>query len=61
MRKYLLFHIIGYDTKISDVEFTNKVVIRLIDKNYDSALERAKKIVDKQFWFLAEAVEFKED
>ena len=34
MKKYLLFHIVGYDSKINELEFTNKVVIRLIDKDY---------------------------
>jgi len=61
MKIYLLFHIVGYDTKINDIEFTNKVVIRLIDKTYESALERARKIVPRAFHFLAEVVEFKED
>ena len=57
---YLLFHIVGYDSKVSELEFTNKVVIRLIDTTYESALERAKKIIDRKFWFLSEVVEFKE-
>lgn len=61
MKKYLLFHIVGYDTKINELEFTNKVVIRLIDKDCDSALERAKKLISRAFYFVAEIVEFKED
>jgi hypothetical protein len=61
MKKYLLFHIVGYDTKINDIDFTNKVVVRLIDKDCDSALERAKKLITRALWFVAEIVEFKED
>jgi hypothetical protein len=34
------------------------VVIRLIDTSYESALERAKKIIEKKWWLLAEIVEF---
>jgi hypothetical protein len=58
---YLVFHIVGYNSKISDIEFTDKLVVRLIDESYEKALERAKNIVDRNFWFLAEVVEYKEN
>ena len=44
----------------NNADFSDKVVIRLIDTTLQSALERSKKIVDKKSWFLAEVVEFKE-
>lgn len=58
---YLLFHIVGYEKKDQLGNLEDKVVIRLIDTTYESALERAKKIIDKPWWILAEVVEFKED
>ena len=60
MKTYLVFHIVGYDSKLENGEFTNKVVIRLIDTDYENALKRAQDIVEKQFFFLAEVVEFEE-
>ena len=41
-------------------EMEDKVVIRLIDKTYESALKRAKKIIKRDQWVLAECVEYKE-
>lgn len=58
---YLLFHIVGYDKKDQMGNLEDKVVIRLIDVAYESALARAKKIVTKPFWLLAEVVEYKGD
>ena len=60
MKSYLLFHIVGYNTKNSELDLTDKVVISLIDKTYESALKRAHEIVSRNFWFLAEVVEYKE-
>lgn len=57
---YLIFHIVGYE-KIDQLgNLEDKVVIRLIDTTYENALERAKKIIDKPFWLLAEVVEYQE-
>jgi len=57
---YLIFHIVGYE-KIDQLgNLEDKVVIRLIDTTYENALERAKKIIDKPFWLLAEVVEYRE-
>ena len=60
MKTYLIFHIVGYE-KIDQLgNLEDKVVIRLIDTTYENALERAKKIIDKPFWLLAEVVEYRE-
>lgn len=58
MMNYLVFHIVGYDIKDDTGNLHNKVVVRLIDTSYELALERAKKIIDKPFWLLAEVVEY---
>ena len=55
---YLLFHIVGYNGEDPLHNLEDKVVIRLIDKTPESALARAKKIVEKKFWIIAEVVEF---
>jgi hypothetical protein len=57
---YLVFHLVGYERKDELGNLHDRVVIRLIDTNYESALERAKLIIDKSFWLLAEVVEFME-
>ena len=57
---YLVFHLVGYEKKDQLGNLEDKVVVRLIDDNYDNALERAKKIIDKPFWILGEVIEYKE-
>ena len=59
---YVIFHLVGY-TKQNELtgELDGKVVVRLIDTSYESALQRAKLIVDKQFWLLAEVVEYQKE
>lgn len=54
---FVLFHFIGYD-KEHEGQFVGRVDITLIDTSYSSALERAKLIIDKTFWFLAEVTEY---
>ena len=56
--KYLVFHIVGYDRKDELGNLLDKVVLRLIDEDYATALERAKTIIDKPFWTLGEVVEY---
>jgi hypothetical protein len=60
---YLIFHIVGYNKKDELGNYLGRVVIRLIDTTYESALSRAMKIIDKDNWELAEVVEYnkKED
>ena len=55
---YLVFHIVGYDFKDELGNLHEKTVLRLIDTSYESALERAKTIIDKPFWVLGEVVEY---
>jgi hypothetical protein len=55
---YLLFHIVGYNGEDPLHNLESKVVIRLIDKTVESAIARAKKMVEKKFWECAEIVEF---
>lgn len=61
--KYLLFHIVGHDGMgqnplNSTPDFKNKVVIRLISETYEDALSRAKNIIKREEWLLAEVVEY---
>ena len=58
---YLVFHLVGYSRADELGNLQDKVVIRLIDTTYENALERAKKIIDKPFWLLAEVVEYREE
>jgi hypothetical protein len=60
MKTYLIFHIVGYTKQDPIGNLEDKVVLRLIDTSYDSALKRAKKIIEKPFWLLAEVVEYQE-
>lgn len=55
---YLVFHIVGYDRKDELGNLLDKVVLRLIDEDYISALERAQEIIEKPFWTLGEVVEY---
>jgi len=55
---YLVFHIVGYDRKDEFGNLLDKVVLRLIDTTYESALDRAKLIIEKPFWTLGEVVEY---
>jgi len=55
---YLLFHIVGYNGEDPLHNLEEKVVIRLIDKTPESALARAKKMVEKKFWIMAECCEY---
>jgi len=41
--------------------FEDKVVIRLIDENVESALRRADKIIKRDNWLVAEIIEIKEE
>lgn len=59
-KTYLIFHIVGYDKSDQLGNLDGKVVIRLIDTSYESSLKRAKKIIEKPFWLLAEVVEYHE-
>ena len=58
---YLVFHLVGYSRADELGNLQDKVVIRLIDTTYENALERAKKIIDKPFWLLAECVEYQKE
>ena len=55
---YLLFHIVGYNGEDPLHNLEDKIVIRLIDKDVISAMDRAQKMVEKKFWTCAEIVEF---
>lgn len=63
MKTYLIFHIVGYTkwdkTPMGD-QMEDKVVIRLIDTSFENALKRAKRIISRDQWMLAEVVEYKE-
>jgi len=60
MKTYLVFHVVGYEQKDQLGNLEDKVVIRLIDKTYEKALDRAKKIIEKPFWLLGEVIEYEE-
>lgn len=59
-KTYLVFHLVGYNSPKNGEEMTDKVVIRLIDKTYAMALLRAQEIIERDFWFLGEVIEFNE-
>ena len=64
MKTYLIFHLVGYtkwEETLRGQEMKDKVILRLIDTNYESALQRAKNIIERDQWLLAEVVEYKED
>lgn len=59
----MIFHIVAYNQKVGEgvnLDFTDKVVLRLIDSTLDSAIERAKGIIERTHYFLAEVVEYNE-
>lgn len=58
MEKFLLFHFVGYNSKLNEETLTDRVDIKLIDTDYDSALIRARDIVVRNAWFLIEVTEF---
>lgn len=60
----MVFHIVAYNKTVGEgvnIDFIDKVVLRLIDLTLDSAIERAKKIVQREFFMLAEVVEYNKD
>lgn len=57
---YLIFTLVGYTSRDEMKNLEDKVVFRLIDTSYESALARAKTLFDKPFWLLAEVVEYQE-
>lgn len=64
MKTYMVFHIVAYNKTVGEgvnIDFIDKVVLRLIDLTLDSAIERAKKIVQREFFMLAEVVEYNKD
>jgi len=65
MKTYLVFHIVGYekyvDHPVQGQIMDKKVVLRLIDTAYEKALTRAKKLIKRDQWLLAEVVEYRED
>ena len=55
-------HLVGYKKTDPVGNFEDKVVIRLVDKDIPNALERAKKLIHKDNWLVAEVIEIiKED
>ena len=52
--------LVGYAKKDPVGNFEEKVVIRLIDKNVNSALKRAQKLIKRDNWLVAEVVELEE-
>lgn len=63
MKTYYVFHLVGYKKTIDTVrgpELEDKVVLRLIDTSYKSALRRAKEIIKRDQWLLAEVVEYED-
>ena len=54
-------HIVGYK-KVDPVgNFEDKVVIRLIDTDVSNALKRAKKLVRRDNWLIAEIIEMEKE
>ena len=59
--KILVFILQGYEQKLDDGRLLDSVQIELIDKSYENALKRAKKIIKKPFYRLSMVVEKYED
>lgn len=60
---YVVFHLVGYTEQketVRGLELTDKVVVRLIDTSYESALQRAQLIIKRPNWLLAEVIEYME-
>jgi len=54
-------HIVGYTKQDPVGNLEDKVVIRLVDKNPANALLRAKKLIKKDNWLIAEIIEIVPD
>jgi len=50
-------HIVGYSKTDPVGNLEDKVVIRLVDTDVNNALERAKKLINKDNWFIGEIIE----
>ena len=50
-------HIVGFSKTDPVGNFEDKVVIRLVDKNPANALLRAKKLMKRDNWLIAEIIE----
>ena len=50
-------HIVGYSKSDPVGNLEDKVVIRLVDTSVENALERAKKLINKDNWFIGEIIE----
>lgn len=59
--KYLVFIIQGYQLQTEQGQLIDSTSIELIDKSYENALKRAKKIIDKKYYRLHSVIERFED
>lgn len=50
-------HIVGFKKLDPVGNYEERVVIRLVDTKVENALSRAKKLIKKDNWFVAEVVE----
>ena len=50
-------HLVGYSKTDPVGNFEDKVVIRLVDKNVLEAQKRAKKLIKRDNWIIAEIIE----
>lgn len=56
-KTYLVFVIQAHSGEMPDMRLTDVTTLELIDTSYDSALLRARKIVNKKFYRLSMVVE----
>ena len=57
MKTILIFVIQGYEQKMEDGSLVDNCTLELIDKTPEEALERAKKMVKKSFYRIAQIIE----
>lgn len=55
--KYIVFIIQAYQLRTDTGQLVDTVTLELIDKDYQSALERAKKLVKRKHYRLASVIE----
>jgi hypothetical protein len=57
MKTQLIFIIQAYELRTDDGQLQDVTTIELIDKSYENALKRAKKLIKKKFYRLSNIIE----
>lgn len=57
MKTYFVFDIIAYVKRLENGNFDDAIRLQVIADNQDQAVEKAKKIVEKPFYYLSAVIE----